>query len=165
MEEIWKDVVGYEGLYLISNLGRVKSVTRKTPDGRTISGKIMSPYLNNGGYFMITLSMFNKKKRLLIHRLVASTFIPNPDNKPQVNHIDENKQNNCVNNLNWMTNKENQEHGTRTDRQAKSRSLLITDGNAIYIGIKSASEKCGIPRSTLQRWVHKDMNGWSTVNI
>lgn len=112
MEEIWRDIKGYEGLYQVSNLGRVRSFHGG-------SERIMKQTLQNG-YLRITLLKNEKSKRFLSHRLVALAFIPNPENKPQVNHIDEDKTNNRVDNLNWMTSKENNDWGTRKGRAISS---------------------------------------------
>lgn len=90
-KEIWKNVVGYEGLYEISNLGRVKSNCN--------GGRILKWNVSNNGYATVELFKNKKSKRVLVHRLVASAFIDNPNNLPQVNHIDENKLNNHVDNL------------------------------------------------------------------
>lgn len=95
--EIWVDIKGFEGLYQISNLGRVKSVTRN------LIRKIQVNKKHIYGYCEITLSKNNKDFRYKIHHLVAEHFIPNPYNKPQVNHIDGNKLNNTVSNLEWVT--------------------------------------------------------------
>ena len=115
MEEIWKDIEGYKGIYQVSNLGRVKRVT---------TGRILKGCKNSKGYLLVNLcenSIVSSKK---IHRLVAQAFIPNTDNKSQVNHIDENKTNNMVSNLEWMTAKENLNHGTRNERIGKAISKL-----------------------------------------
>ncbi|WAX14850.1 DNA endonuclease [Enterococcus phage EF36P1] len=107
MEEVWKDVAGYEGLYQVSNLGRVKRAT---------TGKVLKGYKNTTEYLGVNLCKNGKHKTHKIHRLVAQAFIPNPENKPQVNHIDEDKTNNMASNLEWMTAKENSNHGTRNER-------------------------------------------------
>ena len=99
-DEEWRDVAGYEGLYQVSNCGRVKSFQK---DKIKILKSSVSPF----GYLRVVLCKdFNKKNRF-VHVLVAQAFIPNPDNKPQVNHIDGNKKNNHVSNLEWMTRSEN----------------------------------------------------------
>lgn len=107
MEEIWKDIDGYIGRYQISNLGRVKSILRFS---KGIKVKILKYKIDKYGYLRVTLSKDNQQKIFFVHRLVAKAFIPNPENKPQVNHIDGNKQNNKVNNLEWVTNQENVIH-------------------------------------------------------
>ena len=120
MKEIWKDIKDYEGLYQVSNLGRVKSCERyrKTKN----NGKCIVPEkilkLNTGkdGYLRIDLCYNNKHKNCQVHRLVAQTFIPNPENKPQVNHIDCNRQNNNVSNLEWVTPQENTQHAKKLGR-------------------------------------------------
>lgn len=105
MKEVWKDIEGYEGLYQISNLGRVK---------RVATGKVLKGGKDKDGYLMVKLYKNNIRSNKKIHRLVAEAFIPNPENKPQVNHADENKTNNSLDNLEWMTAKENINHGTHT---------------------------------------------------
>ncbi len=101
MIEVFKDIVGYEGQYQVSNLGRVKVLKNNI---------LMKPLLKRRGYFQVALFKNKQYKYFNIHRLVALTFIPNPENKPQVNHIDGNKQNNNVNNLEWVTCSENIKH-------------------------------------------------------
>ena len=111
--EIWKDIAGYEGVYQVSNLGRVRSIRRKT---NTICGKILTPILTYQGYERVRLYKNGKSRLFLVHRLVAGAFVVNLDNKPMVNHIDENKRNNCANNLEWCTHIENCYHGTAIKR-------------------------------------------------
>lgn len=113
-KEIWKDIAGYEGLYQINNYGDVKSLNY----GNTKKEKILKPH-NNDGYYDVTLYKHGKHKQYKIHRLVAQNFIPNPKNKPQVNHKDGNKINNNVNNLEWVTNSENIKHAFKTNLHKK----------------------------------------------
>lgn len=105
--EIWAWVSGYEGLYQISNFGRIKSFPRNGT-GKEI--KILRPGLTKDGYLRIYLYKNNTPRRFNIHRLVAETFISNSENKPHVNHKDGNKFNNCVKNLEWSTVAENNQH-------------------------------------------------------
>ena len=108
MEEIWKDVIGYEGLYQVSNLGRIKSLAKRGKPER-----IMKQTLNHKGYPNLSLCKNGKSSRRTTHREVAKAFIPNPDNLPQVNHIDGNKQNNNLENLEWCDNSYNQIHANK----------------------------------------------------
>ena len=98
--EIWKDIEGYEGLYQISNHGRLKSFLKDK------SGKILSNVNKNGWYFTVQLTKDDQRKTARIHKLVAEAFIPNPENKREVHHADGNKQNNRADNLMWVTHKE-----------------------------------------------------------
>lgn len=107
--EFWKDIRGYEGIYQISNLGKIKSLHRDCTKGR-----ILNPAKNNRGYLRLGLSGNGKVRYDSVHRLVAEAFIPNPKNLPEVNHIDGNKLNNRVENLEWVTKGENQVHAYKT---------------------------------------------------
>lgn len=112
--EVWKDIPGYAGMYQVSNLGRVKSLERDTKRSRPqhIKERILkqTPNKTSGNYLQVYLADAGKYKAFLVHRLVAQAFIPNTDNKPVVNHKDGNKQNNCLENLEWCTHKENVLH-------------------------------------------------------
>lgn len=113
MEEIWKDIEGYGGYYQVSTLGRVRSIDRvvKGKNGRdyTKKGKILKPF-NFGGYLNVGLFGTLSKPTQAVHRLVAFAFIPNPENKPCVNHINGVKTDNRLENLEWVTNYENSQH-------------------------------------------------------
>lgn len=117
MREIWKDIPDYEGLYQVSNLGRVKSLERYV---KHLSGSMkllkerILVIIKNGGYYRVTLSKNNIKKAKTIHRLIGESFIPNPNNLPFINHIDGNKLNNSVENLEWCTSQENCIHAVYT---------------------------------------------------
>lgn len=119
MEEIWKDIKDYEGLYQVSNLGRVKSLRYD---------RIMKLRTDYRGYLDVLISVKSKTKRYKVHRLVAEAFIPNPNNLPQVNHIDENKQNNNLTNLEWCTNEYNNHYGTVYKRRIKTRIKNMEEG-------------------------------------
>lgn len=116
--ETWKAIAGYEGLYEVSDLGRVKSLWY----GKE---KILKPQDTSRGYFQVALCKDDKVNRLLVHRLVAETFIPNPNNLETVNHKDEVKTNNTVSNLEWMSLEDNINYGTRNKRSAETRSKSV----------------------------------------
>ena len=105
MNEIWKDIVGYEGLYQVSNLGNVKRINFFKKE------RFVIPCSNGSGYLYVSLSKNNKRKNFYIHRLVATAFIENHDNLPVINHKDENRSNNSVDNLEWCTQKYNCNYG------------------------------------------------------
>lgn len=114
MEEIWLPVVGYESCYEVSSLGSLKSLERNG----TLGG-ILKLVPDRDGYLICGLSMSDKFMNKKIHRLVAQAFIPNPEDKPCVNHIDNNRSNNVVSNLEWVTVRENNSHMVKQGRQYK----------------------------------------------
>lgn len=113
--EVWKDVVGYEGLYQVSNLGRIKSLPKRKGKGNGyIKGEeVLTARVENYGYARVVLSKDGTKKKYQVHRLVAEAFVPNPDNKNQVNHINCNKADNRAVNLEWCSGSENTIHAYR----------------------------------------------------
>lgn len=123
MEE-WKNIDGYEGLYQISNLGRIKSLSRcvfvsnpKFTGYRHTKEKILKSGKGKNGYFSVILRKDNTNHQKYVHRLVAQAFIPNPDNLPEVNHKDENSENNHVDNLEWCNHRYNSNFGTVNSRK------------------------------------------------
>lgn len=173
MEEIWKEVKDFEGLYEVSNFGNVKSLDRIGNNGRHLKGKILKQHKNAYGYWVVKLYN-NGSCSYFVHRLVAIAFIPNPENKPQVNHIDEDKDNNKAENLNWMTSKENNDWGTRKERAttssinnpkrdylnlgkkfSKSIYYIDKDGNKIsFYGINQAARELGLTVAGISANLH-----------
>lgn len=153
MKEIWKDIPNYKGLYQASNLGNIRSLHYR----RTNKIKQLAYRINHKGY----LDTHIKNKRKTIHRLVAETFIPNPNNLPQINHIDGNKLNNNITNLEWCDNGKNQKHAYRLGLQHSKKGVNHSrcrkvnqydlDGNFIktWSYIKEASDCLNIHHSNI----------------
>ena len=146
MTEIWLPIEGYENLYEVSNLGRVRSLERtvisKNGVTKKVSGKILKPMVNRG-YLMVTLCKNGIVRNCYIHRLVSTAFLPNPDKKPQVNHLSEDKLNNSVENLEWCTAKENINYGTGIKRSSEKRSkpVLCVELNQIFPSLTDAARQ------------------------
>ena len=118
IDEIWCPIKGYEGLYEVSDQGRVRSL-------KFGKERILKPIRNTQGYIQVHLCKNGEIKKCLVHRLVAKTFIPNPNNLQEVNHKDEDKANNFVKNLEWCDRKYNNNYGTRTKRQSEKLSKPV----------------------------------------
>ena len=159
MKEIFKDIKNYEGLYQVSNLGRVYSIR---------NNKILKPKLNKCGYLSVNLKYKGSHVTKSIHRLVAQTFIENPYNFPQVNHIDEDKTNNCVDNLEWCSAKYNINYGTRKEKCAATlkqtmgyKDVAQIDINtneviAIFPSQCEASRQTKIPQGNIGKVLRKE---------
>lgn len=125
--EIWKDIKDYEGLYQVSNLGNVK---------RKKDNYVFKKSKNSSGYRVVTLTKNKIEKSVSVHRLVANAFIPNPKNKSQINHIDGNKMNNIIDNLEWCTASENMEHAYKNNLEIlKGKKIIQYDNNMNIIKI------------------------------
>ena len=146
-KEIWKDIEGYEGKYQVSNKGRVKSLSYN----KTGREDIMKQRKSTNGYLMANLCKNGKHKHCLIHRLVASAFIHNPEGLPEVNHKDEDKTNNNVENLEWCDHLYNNNYGTKNERSAKSQGkpVICIETNIIYFSVHEAQRKTGILASSI----------------
>jgi hypothetical protein len=124
MKEIWKDIENYEGYYQVSNFGRVRSldriIMRNNGIPQTWIGRVLIPKRLPNGYLSVRLLSQKERKTAMIHRLVASAFIPNPNDLPVINHKDENKENNYVENLEWCTQKYNVNYGNGRKKQYSS---------------------------------------------
>ena len=158
--ELWKDIPGYEGIYQVSNLGRVRSLERVVQSGRgfgnhIIPGQILKPEKSKPGYLFVILSKKHSRKMYLVHRLVAQAFVPNPHNYQQVNHIDEMKASNNAANLEWCDCKFNINWGTGIERCAKARAKSVHqftlggDFVAEYWSANEAARQTGYDQSNI----------------
>jgi NUMOD4 motif/HNH endonuclease len=164
----WKDVVGYEGVYMVSNTGEVKSLKRLDSLGRVVSEKILKQRKHTGGYMIVNLSSPTGAKTHYIHRIVAESFIDNKDGLPHVNHKDGNKENNSLSNLEWSTVQENIIHAFKNGLNKSPKAMLgkfgkehnrsksvlqYLNGNKIaeYGSISEASRNTGVAIASISR--------------
>ena len=148
-QEEWKPIMGYEGLYEISSLGRVRSLPRQGT-----KGGIIRPSLSSSGYLQTHLTKNGKEKTFQVHRLVAIHFIENENNLPEVNHKDEDKTNNCVWNLEFCTRKYNENYGTKRERCVKNHNYKESSiKSALHHDYKEVGRKLSKPI------IQKDMEG------
>ena len=194
MEEIWRDIIitknevtyDYSGMYQVSNYGRVRSLDRLDASGHRLKGKIMKPKQDKKGYLFVTLRKDRKSKNFTIHRLVATMFIPNPNNLPVVNHKNELKSDNVWTNLEWCTQQYNISYGTAKERRGhgiskaktgipcseetkkKLSEIFSGEGNPMYgrTGENHPMSKKVICLETQQVFeCIKDANEWCNVDI
>ena len=156
MQEIWKPIKDYEGIYEVSNLGRIKTLSR-TINGRKMPEKIKKLDKTKQGYLRIELSKNKINKKYSVHRLVAQTFIDNANNYPCINHKDENKMNNNVDNLEWCTHLYNNLYNNKHKRNCKKIKQLDENYNIINIfeSINEASEETNIIRTEISNCLNK----------
>lgn len=158
--EIWVPVAGFEGLYEVSNIGRVRAPSKviNGPRGRaTRKAKMLKPYRKSNGYLNIVTVNNNIKVYNWVHRLVAQAFIPNPENKKEVNHKDFDKTNNRVSNLEWCSRKENSDHARATkDFYPKSISYPVLDTytGVVYRSIHYLCKQQGLERNVTSKQLH-----------
>ena len=172
LNEIWKDVKNYEGLYQVSNLGRVRSLDVRTYQKNKFGkfkyvlhkGKILKIQKQRNGYFTIDLHMNGKFERKIIHRLVAETFISNPNNYQYINHKDSNTSNNRVDNLEWCTQKYNIKYaydfGNKIPPNMRSVNQIDENGKitATFISIQEAERKTSIKSANISKCCRKLRN-------
>lgn len=149
MTEIWKDIKGYEGKYQVSNLGNVKSITRKDSRGNTVNGRIMKQETTKLGYKRVQLLNGSRKDKAhkLVHRLVAEAFIQNINNYSCINHINEDKTDNRVENLEWCDHQYNNTYGNRIEKMTKKHFKPVEQYDlnmnliCVYASLAEAGEK------------------------
>ena len=147
--ESWKYIPGYEGAYQISTEGRVRSVDRYDKIGRLHKGRELSAVSQMNGYKYVTLYMDGKQNHVLVHRAVAGAFIDNPEKLPEVNHINENKADNSVGNLEWCTHVQNHNYGSGHKRSAEKQGKRVIQydvgGNVVNVfpSIREAARHIG----------------------
>lgn len=165
MKEMWRPIEGYEGLYEVSNKGRVKSLERYSirfgHQKELVGEKLMSLQKSSAGYMMVHLSNKGKRTTKSVHRLVAQAFIPNPQGLPLINHKDEDPTNNHVENLEWCTQKYNVNYGTARKRarvthkfnEAKGKTKVDQALLKTHITKVMLAKELGISRPTLRHWI------------
>ena len=140
MKEVWRDIPMYTGIYEVSTLGRVRS---------KVTNEFAKPFKNDRGYMIVKIYLNGQMKNERVHRLVALTFIPNPNNYPQVNHIDYNKTNNQVDNLEWCTGEQNVQHSI-TNIPSKP---VICYGK-IFRSVNQCCRHFNVPETTMRNWLN-----------
>lgn len=151
MSEIWRPIKDYENLYEVSNNGQIRSLC-----GHYGKFRILKQSVGSRGYMLVTLCDHVKQKSVNVHRVVAETFIPNTENLPCVNHKDENKKNNNVENLEWCSYYQNNVYGSRLTKSAIKRSIpvMCIETNVIYTSAYAAYRETGVRQSCIWKCCH-----------
>jgi len=173
MSETYIDIPGYEGLYQVSNYGNVKSVshfTRNNANGgvRFAKGRKLATYKMPNGYLQVQLSNGNKREKKYVHRLVAIAFLENKNNYTDVNHIDGDKNNNNVSNLEWCSHKKNQIHMFKNGLTKGARVVMCLDTRKTYYSISEAVRKTGVSKYYIRKSCEEHNNnkdtGWMYIS-
>jgi hypothetical protein len=183
MQEIWKDIKNFEGCYQVSNFGNIRRLDTLIPFKGTLSikkGKVLKTTKNSKGYLTIVLCWKSYRKTYSVHRLVALTFLPNVNNKPQINHIDGNPLNNKVDNLEWCTFSENQRHAYDTGLKGKNENsgmakltnlqvieikkiLKIKPDTSLNKFYKQIADMFNVSRTTI-KWIDQGKT-WANITV
>jgi len=167
MEEFWKPIPNYEGLYEISNTGKIKRLARiaiyENGSQHQYNECIMTPSINKDGYYQIHLTKNKEQKTFTVHKLVALTFIPNPNNFLCINHKDENKLNNHIDNLEWCTREYNSSYGSKAKRAAENNprkkqivmcDLITQKEIKTFDSVREAARQTGISHSGISKVIN-----------
>jgi hypothetical protein len=146
MKEVWKDIPMYEGIYEVSSTGKVRS---------KVTGKLTTTQVNKKGYEIARIYLNGLCKNERVHRLVAFAFLPNPNDYPQINHKDENKLNNCVDNLEWCDADYNNHYGTHIIRSSMNQPKPVEVDGIEFSSITKCSKYLNVPHSTLNNYLRK----------
>lgn len=151
MAEVWRPVVGYEGLYEVSDHGRVRSYVSRW--GKRKKPVLLKGYI--GKHYKTVMLCSNDHRAVYIHRIVAEAFIPNPENKREVNHIDGNKLNNHKENLEWVCHSENMSHASRANLFGQQKKVLCVETGEVFDSITKAGASIGVCHSTMSKKIHE----------
>ena len=165
MDEIWKDIPGYEGYYQVSNEGRVKSVERIVYRGvnkngtdifQRVDSRVLALHTTPNGYYSIMLHKEGVSKRFLVHRLVAQAFVPNPNGRPEINHKDGNRKNDVCENLEWCDRRENILHASRVLHSLTfhGKAVRCVETGEEFRSIKEAARHYGVADTNLGNAIH-----------
>lgn len=162
--EEWKAIDGYEHLYQVSNLGRVRSVSHYARNNRNggvryVEGRLLSTYKMPNGYHQVQLSKNSSKEKKYVHRLVACAFIENSKNLEEVNHIDGDKSNNKAENLEWVNHKDNQIYTIKMMRTKKAMPVIYLETKDTYMSLSEAEKATGIYRRKIKKMC-EEREGW-----
>jgi len=174
MAEIWKSIPGYEGYYEASPSGLIRSISRQYVNNRgatrMVEGRVLSPTTSRSGYQLVALYKNKKRKDLLVHRLVAETFLNNPTNKKEVNHIDGDKKNNKIGNLEWCTQSENLKHRYRVLGCApcdggQSKPVRCIETGEVYASGRAAARAIGCSQSHISASARNPRRGYRGLHF